>query len=216
MYRFLSLPKSSGCQRCRHGSMWLVQESLQISLSSFLGKYSFIPIAVSIRIVHKDNLSQHFHVLLRSRNGTPRGKMEHFQERSEDGTLHQGNRSASVCGIVSPQPSRALSMFVQKCCCQAGGWDRLLMSFLMSQICIKISQALKYDSVVVCFMESVNNNSHFGLASNAYYTKPKRISRKLSVTVAMGCKEKQRIGTPAYKIVYTRYQVEKLWKQWVW
>lgn len=43
MYRLLSLPKSSGCQRCRHSSMWLVQESLQISLSSFLGKYSFIP-----------------------------------------------------------------------------------------------------------------------------------------------------------------------------
>jgi len=56
MYRLLSLPKSSGCQRCRHGSMWLVQESLQISLSSLLGKYSFIPIAVSIRIVHKDHL----------------------------------------------------------------------------------------------------------------------------------------------------------------
>lgn len=82
-------------------------------------------IAVSIRIVHKDLYSQHFRVLLRLRNGTPRWKMEHFQERSEDGTfskaLHQGNRNASVCGIVSPQPSRALSMFVHKCSCQAGG-----------------------------------------------------------------------------------------------
>ncbi|ROI16465.1 Cytochrome c oxidase subunit 6B1 [Anabarilius grahami] len=31
------------------------------------------------------------------------------------------NRNASVCGIVSPQPSRALSKIVQKCTCQAGG-----------------------------------------------------------------------------------------------
>ncbi|KAK2870459.1 hypothetical protein Q8A67_024851 [Cirrhinus molitorella] len=59
------------------------------------------------------------------RNGTPKGKMERFLERSEDRTvskaLHQGNRNASVCGIVSPQPNRALLTFVQKCSCQAGG-----------------------------------------------------------------------------------------------
>lgn len=72
--------------------------------------------SISSRIVHKDHLLSIFGVSLRLRNGTLRGTTARSQGRSEDRTvsktLHQGNRNASVCGIVSPQPSRALSKFV--------------------------------------------------------------------------------------------------------
>lgn len=165
MYRLSSLPKSSGCQRCRHGSMWLVQEGLQIALSSFLGKYSFIPHLCKHQnwTVHKDHLLSTFSCV---------AQIEKWDTQREDGTFpgkiwglyksHQSTASREpkcICLWYRLTPAEQGLINVCSKTLLSGWRMRLIVNVIpylkwkYCRFCIKISQALKCDSVVVCFME---------------------------------------------------------------